>query len=424
MNILHASDLHLDSPMDGLPRDDVRSERIKGATRRALENLVQLALTERVDLVLLAGDLFDGDWPDYHTGVFFAGQMARIRDAGIPIVALQGNHDAQSKMSKTLAFDRAGVRMLSTARAETVQFEALGVAVHGQGFSRPDVTEDLAAAYPDPVPGMFNVGLLHTALEGRPGHGKYAPTTEARLVARGYDYWALGHVHQHAVVRRDPWVVFSGNLQGRHVRETGAKGAVLVRVHEGRVTALEHRALDVVRWHVCSIDMTGATQAADAFGRVDKALRAAHFASAGRLAAVRVEFTGPTDLHLGWAADLDALRGQVQAMAEPGDADGVWIETVKLCTRRSGQQRSAERTAGTDGDVVQCIDAAVAALEADGADLAAAMAVIEDLAGRLPPGVRTGIEGLDLRDAATVRGLLRAAGDLAMGSLLAGARQP
>ena len=100
---LHAADIHLDSPLlklehyDGAPVEDLRS-----ATRRALENLVELAIVERVDFVLIAGDLYDGDWKDYNTGLYFVSQMTRLREAGIPVFIIAGNHDAASKMTKTL----------------------------------------------------------------------------------------------------------------------------------------------------------------------------------------------------------------------------------------------------------------------------------------------------------------------------------
>jgi DNA repair exonuclease SbcCD nuclease subunit len=113
--------------------------------------------------------------------------------------------------------------------------EEHGVAVHGQSFATRAVTHDLTRNYPKAVPGLFNIGLLHTSLTGRPGHENYAPTAPDALIAREYDYWALGHVHAREIVREDPWIVFPGNLQGRQIRENGPKGATLVTVSDGRV---------------------------------------------------------------------------------------------------------------------------------------------------------------------------------------------
>src|SRR5262249_3429109 len=139
------------------------------------------------------------------------------------------------------------VRELSVKKPETILFEDLGVAVHGQGFANRAVTEDLAASYPPARAGLVNVGVLHTSVDGREGHDAYAPTTLETLRSKGYDYWALGHVHKREVLSEDPWVVFPGNLQGRHAKETGPKGATLVTIASGRIAAVEHRPVDVVR---------------------------------------------------------------------------------------------------------------------------------------------------------------------------------
>ena len=225
---LHAADIHLDSPLlrldvyEGAPAAEIR-----GATRRAFENLVQTALAEKVDFVVLAGDIYDGDWKDYNTGLHFAARIARLREAGIPVILAAGNHDAASSISRSLRLpDNA--RVFPHDRPDTFRLESVNVAVHGQSFGSPAVRADLSRGYPAPVPGCFNVGLLHTGVNGREGHEPYAPCTLAALREKGYDYWALGHVHQREVLSAEPLVVFPGNTQGRHARETGAKGCILV----------------------------------------------------------------------------------------------------------------------------------------------------------------------------------------------------
>ncbi len=171
MKLLHAADLHIDSPLRGLERyEDAPTDLLRGATRRAVENLVALAREEQVDAVLLAGDIYDGDWKDFETGLFFRRQLGRLRDAGIPVYLVSGNHDADNKISKTLTYPE-NVFVFATHEAQTAppDFDA-GFAVHGQGYPKWNTTENLAKNYPAPIPGLFNIGLLHTALTGRDGH--------------------------------------------------------------------------------------------------------------------------------------------------------------------------------------------------------------------------------------------------------------
>jgi DNA repair exonuclease SbcCD nuclease subunit len=235
MRFLHAADAHLDSPLRGL--DDYEGapiEALRGATRRAFTALIQLALLERVDFVIIAGDLYDGDWRDYNTGLFFINCVRELDRAAIPVVLLTGNHDADSRITARLTLPD-NVHLLPTAQPGTKRFDHLRVAVHGQGFARQSEKRNLALEYPSPVTGFFNIGVLHTALDGREGHAPYAPCKIDDLVARGYDYWALGHIHKRESVNgnRHPRIEFPGNLQGRHVREVGATGEPLLSVRPG-----------------------------------------------------------------------------------------------------------------------------------------------------------------------------------------------
>ena len=226
---LHAADIHLDSPLRGLQRyEGAPVDEIRQASRRALENLVQLAIDQSVAFVLIAGDLYDGDWKDHRTGLYFVSQMVRLREAGIPVIAIAGNHDAANKMTRTLPLPE-NVHMLDHKRPETFCLDQWGVAIHGQSFATGAVLEDLSAAYPPAVGGMLNIGLLHTCATGREGHQPYAPCTIPGLISKHYDYWALGHAHGHEVLNREPDIIFSGNVQGRHIHEHGPKGCMLVR---------------------------------------------------------------------------------------------------------------------------------------------------------------------------------------------------
>src|SRR4051794_13537824 len=104
IQVLHAADLHVDSPLAGLaPYEGAPVDQIRGATRRAAENLVAYAIDEAVDVVVLAGDIFDGDWKDFNTGLFWVRQLSLLHEAGIPVVIVAGNHDATSEISRNLS---------------------------------------------------------------------------------------------------------------------------------------------------------------------------------------------------------------------------------------------------------------------------------------------------------------------------------
>lgn len=332
MKIFHAADLHLDSPMRGLvayaeaPVEDLRL-----ATRVALGNLVDAAIEEAVDAVVIAGDIFDGDWPHYGTGVRFVYEMGRLREADIPVVIVTGNHDAESKLTKSLPLP-INVHMLTAHQAQTVTFEEVGLAVHGQSYATPAVVDDLSASYPCPVADMFNLGLLHTSADGRPGHEHYAPCSVNALVQHGYDYWALGHVHTREVLHTDPPIVFSGNLQGRGMRETGPKGATLIEVGDDGTIKFEHRVLDCVRWDLIEVDAAGCATRDDVCDLTGTAIRRAVGAAGDRLLAVRIAITGITDAHSTLAADAERLRFDVVAAAADVAGQQVWIEGVRLKT--------------------------------------------------------------------------------------------
>jgi DNA repair exonuclease SbcCD nuclease subunit len=402
MKFVHAADLHLDSPLSGLSKyEGAPVERIRGATRRALENLVELCLSERADLLLIAGDLYDGDWRDYSTGLFFNKQMSVLRAAGVKVVWIRGNHDAASKLTAHLALPD-NVRELSHKRPETFLLEELGVAVHGQGFETRDVTRDLSERYPEPIRDLFNIGLLHTALEGRPGHAPYAPCRLTALVDRGYEYFALGHVHNREVLSEKPWIVFPGNLQGRHARETGAKGASLVTVEGQSVRAVEHRALDEVRWHVANVDISSESSLDGALDRARPLLTAAVAASDGRLAAIRVRFEGASAAHEQLTARIERFTEEVRALASdlPSEA---WLEKVELASRPLAERGRLREREDAIGEMLR----GLGSLAQDDTALAELATELAELKRKLPAELREGPDAIDLDSVDSIRSLLR-----------------
>ena len=332
IKFIHAADIHLDSPLRGLSRyESAPVESIRDACRRAFENLVELAIEEEVAFVLLAGDLYDGDWKDYSTGIFLSQQMGRLGKYGIQVFAVAGNHDAANRMTKALD-SPSNMKILSSRKVETVQLDDLGVAIHGQSFGTQHIDENLASGYCSAVKGVFNIGLLHTSLDGREGHANYAPCSLDDLRSKGYQYWALGHVHKQEFVSEDPFIVFPGCIQGRHIRETGAKGCILVSVEDGIVSEIEKIPLDVLRWSLCEIDLTDVEEYREVLEHVRKAIEHERTLVEDRPLAMRIRLQGATKISDELAAYPERLDKQIKALGAETAVDDLWIERVENAT--------------------------------------------------------------------------------------------
>jgi DNA repair protein SbcD/Mre11 len=335
ISFIHAADIHLDSPLKGLERyENAPVERIRGATRRAFTRLIDLAIEKTVDFVVIAGDLYDGDWRDYNTGLFLVRELGRLRDLKIPVFIIAGNHDAANKMTRALRLP-ANVRFLAHERPETIHLEELGVAIHGQSFPKPAVMENLAAAYPAPERGYTNIGLLHTGMGGVDGHERYAPCTLEELRLRGYDYWALGHIHARQILCDEPMVVFAGNVQGRHIRETGPKGCLLATIHPNQRIEPVFQRLDQVRWERGCVDVAELETELEVLDRATEMFGdlLATEPDPDAMLAVRVTLSGSTVLHGRLQTDPERFTAEIRSLATELGSDRLWIERVELQTR-------------------------------------------------------------------------------------------
>jgi len=342
---LHTADIHLDSPLRGLERyEGAPVDELRGATREALRNLVNTAISEGVNFLLIAGDLYDGDWKDYQTGLFFAKEMSKLREAGIRVYIVFGNHDAASQITKKLGNIPSNVHHFSNRKPKTEIIEDLGVAIHGQSFSKRIVTENIAIAYPEAWTGYFNIGLIHTSFTGREGHEPYAPCTMDDLLSKNYDYWALGHVHKREVLHEDPWIIFPGNIQGRHIKEPGPKGCTLVTVRDEGSVVMEHRDLDVLRWELCEVDGSGSQSPEEIIERARFEIRKRVDGNDARPLALRVFISGRCKAHNELTANQERWANEIRAASTDESGGRVWIEKIKINTKSPiDLQKMAER---------------------------------------------------------------------------------
>lgn len=342
-SFIHAADLHIDSPLVGLSlKDRSVAAQFAQAGRRAVEALISETIASNAAFLVIAGDIFDGDWKDVATGLFFVREISKLHRHGVPVFMVRGNHDADSLMSRDLPYPGT-VRQFSSSKAETVLLEEHKVALHGRSFPSRLMTFDFVSTYPLRKEGWLNIGVLHTSLDGTRGHEGYAPCSVEDLRHYGYDYWALGHVHAAEVVSRDPWVVFPGNLQGRNPRETGPKGAMRVTVEDGRIVDVTPLVLDGARWAHASIDVSADADEAAIFDRTKVALEVAQAENGGRPLAVRVTLVGATPLHNVLVARREMMLDDLRAAGFQVATD-CWVEQIKIRTQ------APPPTAQRDGD--------------------------------------------------------------------------
>jgi DNA repair exonuclease SbcCD nuclease subunit len=387
---VHTADVHLDSPLATLAlRDPELAELISGATRKAFVAVIDLCLVEQVDALLIAGDLYDGEQTSMKTARFLADQLRRLDEAGVRTFIIRGNHDAESRITRELTLP-ASVKVFA-GRAETVSLSggAIEAAVHGVSFAHKHAPESLLPKFRPPIPGSVNIGIMHTSLGGSPAHGLYAPCSLSDLHGAGFDYWALGHIHQRSEARGRAAIVMPGNPQGRDINEAGPKSATLVAISDDRAITIEERLTSVAQFERVPIDLAGADDWREALGRIEKGLEAVREAAPSEHLVARLALTGLTPLAWRLRADADVLAEESRAI---GAAIGkTWIDRIEL---DCAAPRTTENA--PSGDPVAELHALMETEVAQSKAFQDALSEIaEELRRNLPPGARDGLLGQD-----------------------------
>ncbi len=260
---IHCSDLHIDSPFKGLASQvPSLTERLRESTFQAFYKIVKLALEEKVDAVLIAGDIFDGADRSLQAQLKFRRGLQELSEASIPSFIVHGNHDPSNSWSHTLDWPE-GTTIFPGNKVERfpVMREGETLAwIYGISYPQKEVNENLALKFSKNHAQGFSVGLLHTNVGQQPGHDNYAPCSLQDLISKNFDYWALGHIHEFKILRADnPCIVYSGNSQARHLKETGPKGCCLVTLNSGAPANIRFVPIDVVSYRFAKVDLSGAT---------------------------------------------------------------------------------------------------------------------------------------------------------------------
>jgi DNA repair exonuclease SbcCD nuclease subunit len=343
---IHAADLHLDTPFQGLARvSENMAALLRDASLDAFDRVVQAALDHKVAFVLFAGDIYDGEQRGVRAQLRFLSGLERLAAQGIRAFIVHGNHDPVGGWSAIRDWP-AGVTVFGSCGVEHVPVEVDGVrvaTVSGISYDRGEVTENLALRFPrgghrDAHAG-FRIGLLHCSVGEQPEHSSYSPCSLADLSAAAIDYWALGHIHRAAVIQEgNPWVVYAGNTLGRSAKpaEMGAKGVMLVEVDALEVRSVRFLPTDPVRFVPIAVDIAELGEGSDlAELKAELIRRALELVgpAAQRALLVRAELRGRGALHSDLSspgAEDELLRDLRDSLADLNPP--VWFESLRNYT--------------------------------------------------------------------------------------------
>lgn len=361
LRFVHSADLHLDSPFAGVGAtvpDHIRTK-LLDATFEAYESLIDLCLRERAEALLVAGDVYDSADGSLRAQLKFAAGLERLHAAGIRSFVCHGNHDPLDRWDARLSVPSSVHRF--GPDVEAVPFEPAAPErgmVYGVSYPRQRVVENLTPRFARRDSSQFAVGLLHANVGGNTAHQAYAPCGIGDLAGTGMDYWALGHVHTRQVLRDlRPAIVYPGNLQGRHAKEVGPRGAFLVDVRGHDDFNLQFRELDAVRWEWLKVDVTGLAGLGELIEALHRGVGAALDAADRRPLAYRIELYGRGPLHaeLNRKGVLEDLAAQLNDEWS-GQRPFAWCEELSSRVKPAFNREQARAAGDFLSEVIGLVD--------------------------------------------------------------------
>jgi DNA repair exonuclease SbcCD nuclease subunit len=386
---VHTADIHLDSPLRTLAlREPALAELIGGATRKAFAAVIDLCLAEQVDALLIAGDLYDGEQTSMKTARFLADELKRLHEAKIRTFIIRGNHDAESRITRELTLPES-VKVFG-GRAEWIALAhgGLDVVVHGVSFAQKHAPESLLPKFRPPHDGAVNIGMLHTSLGGSPSHDRYAPCSPAELHDHGFQYWALGHIHQRFVDKGRATIVMPGNPQGRDINEAGPKSATLATIGDDRTISIEERPTSVAEFRRVSVDLSHVDDWRAALKRIEAALETARGGARSEHLVARLRLEGTTPLAWRLRCDVDRLAEDAAAIGAGLGATS--LDKVEIACE---EPRAAEAAVSDPiAELRALMESEVVQSKTFHDEL---QSIAEELRGHLPPGSREDLLGSD-----------------------------
>lgn len=345
VRFIHAADLHIGAPFRGLRGPSSRwADRLMEAIPRAWDRVVDAAVRNDVDFVVVAGDIFDAARASYRDYLRFFQGLVRLEEAGIASYLCTGNHDPYATWQQDFSLLPDHAVMLAADRPSFALHERDGrplCVIGGRGYPNKVWAngEDIAAGItraagvealgPRAAEAPFSVGVLHTGLDF---DLVKAPTSRRALLRAGFDYWALGHIHKHWVDdEADPRLVFSGCIQGRDIRETGRRGVSLVTLEEGAPNRVEFIPTASIVWQQVAVDASGCPTLPALVEKVMRELFAVNGRSSCEEMVTRITLTGASGLHevLGRPGVLEDVRASINGAYPEFFCDALVDETTR-----------------------------------------------------------------------------------------------
>ena len=328
---IHCSDLHIDSPFKGLSvAQPALAERLRQSTYQAFQNIVQLAIRERVDAVLVSGDIYDSCDKSLQAQLKFRRALKQLSDANIPSFVIHGNHDPLDSWSASLDYPE-GVTVFSGEKVEfypLIRNDKVLAHIYGISYPKREVTENLSLKFKRQNKETFAVGMLHANVGGNPGHDNYAPCSVDDLVSGKMDYWALGHIHAREVLRNsDPAIVYPGNTQARKMKEAGEKGCYLVTLRLEQAPEIQFIPTDEVRFYSEDLDLSLCSTLEEVIRSVRSRCEGLSRQASGKDVLIRLLLKGKTSVHqeLQRPGSLEELGEEVRHFFEDHD-QRLWID--------------------------------------------------------------------------------------------------
>jgi len=362
VRFIHTADLHLDTPFKGLSRwNSDLAKKLKDATFKSFKNIIDLCSDRRVDFLIISGDIFDSENKSLTAQLRFVTELKSLSGKGIPVYFTCGNHDHLKSWLDSVdlpenvhRFDSSGVQFQTFKKGDAAIAD-----IHGISFNEKAVSRNLAAEFrlaPDPAP--ISIAVLHGTI-GNPGpHENYAPFSREDVTGKGFDYWALGHIHKKRVISAsNPAIFYPGNPQGRDFGEQGEKGCYLVEISESHDPVVEFIPSQVIRFENLEIDMSAVGKIESLQDKINEALEKVENYNEYVNYILRINLTGRTGLHksINVKAEIDDLveflnGGQLNKQYFR------WIDQVYVNTRPDIDIEKIKNGTGFSAEILKNFD--------------------------------------------------------------------